>query len=301
MTEPTVLIAYEDTPQGRDAVALGRTFAELMSARPLLASVFTWPRGVDRREDLDDAIAAATRGYFDVPAEALVGLEPRTLAVVDQSVGMGLRELAAAEAARLVVVGSSHRGAVGRTLLGTTADSLLHGVECAVAVAPLGYGEGPAPKVERIGIAYDGSPESREALGTALALARRLDAELTLLGVADYPRYGYAATWSNLTEGGLHDWEREERNRALRSALATVPDEITATMQLLTGNPGEMLAEVSADYDLIVAGSRGYGPLRRTLLGSTTRRLIGASECPVLILPRGAAKDALGASEGRGA
>jgi hypothetical protein len=44
---------------------------------------------------------------------------------------------------------------------------------------------------------------------------------------------------------------------------------------------------VSEDFDLIVVGSRGYGPLRRTILGSTSRRLFGGSRCSVLAVPRG--------------
>jgi len=45
MSEP-LIIGYEDTPQGRDAVALGRTLGRVAGARPLLAAVFTWPQGV---------------------------------------------------------------------------------------------------------------------------------------------------------------------------------------------------------------------------------------------------------------
>ncbi|MBK5117245.1 MAG: universal stress protein, partial [Thermoleophilia bacterium] len=37
---------------------------------------------------------------------------------------------------------------------------------------------------------------------------------------------------------------------------------------------------------LMLVGSRGYGPLRATLLGSTSRRLFGASSCSVMALPR---------------
>jgi cellulose biosynthesis protein BcsQ len=45
--------------------------------------------------------------------------------------------------------------------------------------------------------------------------------------------------------------------------------------------------ERSGDFDLIVVGSRAYGPLRRTMLGSTSRRLFNGSSCAVLAVPRG--------------
>jgi nucleotide-binding universal stress UspA family protein len=59
------------------------------------------------------------------------------------------------------------------------------------------------------------------------------------------------------------------------------------TGRVLTGDPARELAEATADFDLIVAGSRSYGPVKGTLLGSATRRLLAESRCPVLILPRG--------------
>jgi nucleotide-binding universal stress UspA family protein len=57
---------------------------------------------------------------------------------------------------------------------------------------------------------------------------------------------------------------------------------------VLVGDPARELAKASADFDLIVAGSRSHGPLRRALLGSATRRLLSDSACPVLVMPRGA-------------
>ena len=44
----------------------------------------------------------------------------------------------------------------------------------------------------------------------------------------------------------------------------------------------------------MVAGSRSWGPLKRTMLGSTTRKLIRSCSCPVLVLPRGVGVDPLG-------
>lgn len=48
------------------------------------------------------------------------------------------------------------------------------------------------------------------------------------------------------------------------------------------------LADRSRDLDLLVVGSRSYGPVRRLLLGSTSTRLVREAACPLLILPRGA-------------
>lgn len=47
-----------------------------------------------------------------------------------------------------------------------------------------------------------------------------------------------------------------------------------------------LLADAAADADLLVVGSRGYGPLRRVLLGSTSAGLVRSARCPVLVYPR---------------
>ena len=40
--------------------------------------------------------------------------------------------------------------------------------------------------------------------------------------------------------------------------------------------------------DVLFAGSRGYGPLRRALLGSVSGALVRDAGCPVVITPRSA-------------
>ncbi len=53
------------------------------------------------------------------------------------------------------------------------------------------------------------------------------------------------------------------------------------------GDPTRTLLELSSEVDLLVCGSRGYGPLRGVVFGSVSRRLLDAARCPVLVVPRG--------------
>jgi nucleotide-binding universal stress UspA family protein len=48
-----------------------------------------------------------------------------------------------------------------------------------------------------------------------------------------------------------------------------------------------VLIDLSRDHDLLVLGSRGYGPLRAVLLGGVSRRVAAEAHCPVVVLPRG--------------
>jgi nucleotide-binding universal stress UspA family protein len=52
------------------------------------------------------------------------------------------------------------------------------------------------------------------------------------------------------------------------------------------GLAGEELAAFGEDVDLLVVGSRGYGPVRRLVLGSTSDYLERHARCSLLVLPR---------------
>jgi nucleotide-binding universal stress UspA family protein len=63
---------------------------------------------------------------------------------------------------------------------------------------------------------------------------------------------------------------------------------INAETELVYGDPAETLTGFTGSLDLLVMGSRAYGPHRAVLLGGVSRRVIATSECPVVVLPRGA-------------
>ena len=68
--------------------------------------------------------------------------------------------------------------------------------------------------------------------------------------------------------------------------------------RLLTGSAGILLAEVRGELDLLVMGSRSYGPIGRTFLGGTASHVIHNAACPVIVLPRGVGAGAFEAGAG---
>jgi nucleotide-binding universal stress UspA family protein len=289
-----IIIGYDPEHHAKDALRLGRLLAEVLAAKPVVATVEYWPHGLLGPDDLGAQLERDTAEPFAVAVDELSGLEPETRAVASQSPAASLQEITEDERAILMVLGSCHRGGVGRTLLGSVGESLLHGAPCAIAVAPNGYRGKEGEHLLRIAVAFDGSPESWTALETGIGIAERTHGELTVLTVAEYPSYGFGESYSIFAGGRFHDYEREDKQRVLDLALSRVPPGLIAHGRLITGNTGEALAAVSRDFDLLVTGSRAYGPLRRTLLGSATRRLLHSAGCPVLVLPRGVGVDPLG-------
>jgi nucleotide-binding universal stress UspA family protein len=73
----------------------------------------------------------------------------------------------------------------------------------------------------------------------------------------------------------------------LNDAVAELPSELRALPVLETGNPVERLLEVAeVGVDLLVLGSRGFGPVMRLLIGSVSSRVIRGAPCPVMVVPR---------------
>ncbi len=57
--------------------------------------------------------------------------------------------------------------------------------------------------------------------------------------------------------------------------------------QTVEGNAADVLVERSRELDLLVLGSRAYGPVRHALLGSVSAAVMREAHCPVLVMPRG--------------
>jgi nucleotide-binding universal stress UspA family protein len=289
-----LLIGLDETPQGDDALALGGLLAEVLAAKPIVLSALPYPRhlvGAMDAADLQEALDRDTAERFDQARETLSPLEVEPRAVASQAPARALYETAADEDALAVVIGSDHRGKIGRVLPGSVGRSLLHGAPCAVAVAPRGYAEG-AHRLGRIGVAFDGSPESWTALETGIALTARLHGSILLVTVAMPPQYGYGSL-ALLSDGALQTAEQHSRSRTLRMAAERIPAGMKADTRLLNGDPADVIAAVTGDVGLMLIGSRGYGPLRRTLLGSVATGVISRAACPVMVLPRAAGSDPL--------
>jgi nucleotide-binding universal stress UspA family protein len=282
-----VIIGYDGSAGSEDALRFGKQLCEAVDATPLVASCILWPRYLFDPPKLSQAVEEDTRPLLERAVKRLAPLEAETCSVYEDSAAMALEQLAADIRPFAVVVGSAHRGAVGQVLLGSTGASLLSGCSAAVVVVPRGYAENVGEHLLRVGVAVDGGEESVHALNRAVDLAQRLHATLTIVGVITPTPVGYG-TVAGASLGDLMRSQREHFARAMEDAADRVPRNLPVTLRRFEGSPAAMLAEASADVDLLVVGSRGHGPLRRALLGSVSRALTEHAHCPLVVVPRGA-------------
>lgn len=282
-----ILVGWLPDPQGADALALADVLAGLLGARPTILRVIP----VDPYllgDDPEVALQRETREELQGACERLASHDPLARAVAEPSAARGLFAEAAREKPAAIVVGSSHRGGIGRVLAGSTATTLLQGAPAAVAVAPRGYAERGDGGVKRIGVAFDDSPESRLALAAAAELAVAAGAELVLFTGEVQSPFGYGPAIEALTAGEVEDAATERAEDILATGVELVPAGVNVSAHRVRAELGASLERESERLDLLVTGSRGYGPVRRTLLGSLSTHLVHHAHCPVVVVPRGA-------------
>ena len=202
-----------------------------------------------------------------------------------------LHEAAEAEQAGLLVVGSTRRALSAACYRGSTAERLMHGAPCPIAIVPPGWEAGAG--LGTIGVAYVDTDEGREALRGAHALARQAGATLRVLTAVKAGLAMYRKTEARMPEHEGKEFEeiegelRVSAEETLKRQTAALGGDVQIEIDAFVEDPADVLIRVSEHLDLLVCGSRGYGPLRAVLLGGVTRRLTAEAQCPVIVLPRG--------------
>jgi nucleotide-binding universal stress UspA family protein len=258
MTDTIIAGVDLDAPdQARDAVALAAWLADATSCDLVIATVFAPHTGA-----LNIQIERRRRQL-----SALAGRPVETIAIAGTAPARVLHELADQRRPRAVVVGSSRGGAIGLVSVGSVGELLLHGGGAPIAVAPNDF-KVPADRPIDVGVAYGVTPESDDAVRVAVDLSQRAGARLRVLTVHEPAPH--------------HEMPERRPGEHLERALAGAEAERVE----LSGDPALALAHATADLDLLVAGSRSYGPLGAVLLGAVTRRLVHSAKCPVMVVPR---------------
>jgi len=277
-----LLVGFDGSEGGRDALESARVLGSGADASVLVASVlFGGPLPIDLA-GLDDDEAKQAEPLFEEARERLVGLELETRAYGGGSPAAILTGLAEEEEFDAIVVGSPHRGALGRVLVGSVARNLLNGSPCSVLVAPKGYAAESHDRLHTIAVGYDGTREARQALRKAEELARHSNATIKLLTVVKPP-----SAVPVMVPGAYTPEYPAMPDRVIREGLGSVDSGLATETARLDGDPAlELIGACEEGVDLLVMGSRGYGPLARVLLGSVSQKVAHNAPCPVLAVRR---------------
>jgi nucleotide-binding universal stress UspA family protein len=255
-----VVVGQDDDPTATDALTLGKTLAEAIGAPLTLARVVP-------EEDDDEAAA-------DGDVRVVRAASPAA----------GLYALADECSPEAIVVGSHRRGPAGRLLAGSVAERLLQGAPCPVVVPPRGHGETGPGELRVVCVGFDGEPESGSALQHAARIAAAAGARLRIV-CATRPATPWPTATPLLQE--IVEEQRAAAERKVGQAVASVSRRLEPEGRTPDLEPAAALRQESeGDVDLLVLGSRGYGPLHRVLTGSVSAPLMRSAACPVMVVPR---------------
>jgi nucleotide-binding universal stress UspA family protein len=302
-----ILVGFDPRTTDRAPVRLGVLLARLTEAQLIVAAVQKGhgPNAIAMSHEQalpfaivqpdQDLVADCAPQIEEIRHE----LEPYGIAVdcemlLGTSAASALHEAAETHRAGLLVVGSSARAHGGRALAGSTAQRLLSGSPCPVAVAPAGWEHDEAPRT--IGVAYRDTEDGREALRAALLLARRAHARLRVMTVVEDGLRAALEAEPTLLAGRhgttvddvIGEYELAAR-KAARAALEEIDPQhdVEADVESWVGEPADVLIDVTRHLEMLVCGSRGYGPMRAVLLGAVSRRIVAEAFCPVIVVARG--------------
>lgn len=277
----SLLVGYDGSDGGRDALELTRVLAEATGAGVLVVTVLPYGPLPVPYEILEEEEAERARPLFDEAKERLGDLEVETRAFGGGTPAGVINDLAEREQVDTIVVGSPHRGALGRTLIGSVADGLLHGAPCEVLAAPRGYALEERGPFRTIAVAYDDTPEAKAALKRAEEIGLACRSTIVVYTVSAPPEVTPGAS-------GYTPATAPEAGPIVTRTVKEVDEALGASGRVLSGAPGAAIAEACGEggADLLVSGSRGYGPVMRALLGSVSTQLLHKAPCPVLVVPR---------------
>ena len=279
-----IAVGADGSDEGKDAVALGAGLASLTGAGLSLVNVFPtvlFPTaGTDDRATLRKEADESLRRDRDALApDAIIH------SVMDLSVSRALMQFAQETHVEMLVIGSAPDAPPGRARIGRRGRQLLHDMPFALALAPRGS-RSRKFEVGRVGLGDDDGPEAKVAHDVAIELCRAANGTLVIKRVIDdrYPALAglspaalpeYEASW---------EYERSQAQSKLeqQAAQLDVPTQISSVL----GDPGRELRSLSDDVDLIVVGSRRWGPLARVVTGGVGETLVADAGCPVVIVPR---------------
>ena len=266
----SMIVGFDGTDTGHDGMALSMGLAKAFGSRVLVAYIYDQELAATSREaaaelveHADGILAGAREGISQV-------LDVGFRALPASSPAHGLHDLAVSDQADLIVLGSRRLGPRTRAALGGVSENVMRAAPCAVAVAPRGYRNDGGFVPQSIGVGWIPTGDGDHALEVACGIARATGGSVELVTTTSAIR-------------GLEDLAERAR-RAAAEVVARLGAGVPVVVNAQVAKAPEVLIERSDEMDLIVLGSRGYGPPRTMLLGSTSSCVVPEAHCPTMIL-----------------
>lgn len=291
----TVVVGYLPHKGGRGSLDLGLQLAHTLGESMTVVTVVPrqWSTPSMARVDAEYADFArqvgdeSARQALEYLAESTVDVMTDVRAVTGRSVSSTLIDAAESLDASLLVLGSSADGDVGRIVVGSTADKLLHSSPVPLALSPRDYRSTAVDGVTRVTCAFSDSDASERVVRRVVELTGKFGVGLRIasFGVRGStmfpPEVGLSAEDSVLDSWSSQAAEAQQRLVA-EGVIATDVECVIATGSGWSESVGSVQW---LEGEVLALGSSEVGTLARVFLGGRAAKLVRHSPVPVIVVP----------------
>jgi nucleotide-binding universal stress UspA family protein len=270
---PMVFVPLDGSVHARAALSVARALAQLVDGTPHLVH-----------------IGGATLPSRELLRKLGLATDDVRGAVVEQAGGdaaASIIRLARAQRCAYIVMCPYTGRQEPAGELGGVARDVLHLASCPIVLVPPAQDQRPW-RLRHILLPHDGTPTTTAALGPALELARRADAELLVLHVAGSraapPAEPGAITPPQYEDQAHHEWPTWASEFLQRACCVNPSEEMPRLrLTLAVGDPGPEIIRTARGYpaDLVVLGWHGDPESDKP---PVAKAVIREMPCPLLML-----------------
>lgn len=291
----SVVVGYTPGKGGRGSLDLGLQLAHALDEPMAVVTVVPrqWSTPSMARVDAEygeyarQVGAEAERQAREYLTDTSVKVDVTYRSATGRSVASALIDAVGQLDGTLLVLGSSTDGQVGRVVVGSTADKLLHASPVPLAISPREFRSLAAEGVTKVTCAFSDSKSSVAVVGRVHALAEQFGVPLRVAsfgvrGATMYPPLGGITAEDSV----LDSWssEAEEAQRRL-VAGGVIPESVERVIGTGSTWSDTMASIPWQSGEVLAIGSSSIGPLARVFLGSRATKLIRHAPVPVIVLP----------------
>lgn len=186
----------------------------------------------------------------------------------------------------MIVMGSRGMGGLSGMVMGSVSASVVSHASCPVVVVREDNHVTADTKYGSVVVGVDGSEVSAKATEYAFAEAHARGAEL--VAVHTWMDMQVQASLAGLS-AAQQEWAEVEKEQAnlLTDRLAPLVEkypDVEVRKIIARDRPVRALSEAAESAQLLVVGSHGRGGFKGMLLGSTSRALLQAAPCPMMVV-----------------
>ena len=273
-----LVAGYDGHDPGRDAVALSLPLARVLGGSIVATHVSEGPHPFDssrsdQRRALRERLGSMSEAARATLARADMDLPVTVREVSSHSAARGLHDLASAEGARLIVLGSTHHGPLGRVAVGTTGARLLIKAPCPVAIAPKGFATALFPT-------WRAWPSPGRLSGLRERSARRCRSRSHWREGSSRSR-SFGGARGACARAALPERILERVESMLERTGAQRIERV-----VFEGAPASQLRRAAEGFDLLILGCRDSGGLLgHPSVGSVSREPHASAAAPVIVVP----------------